>query len=101
VDAFLTGSIIFASAAWTLFTVSYSIRAKWWKTAFGLNMMGVSFVFAVLLARLALLYLFPDAKADLKIFGSAIYVAAGILGVHRFILMEKSQRAKGKHTSLL
>ena len=100
-DTAITIAIIFAAVAWVLFTVSYAIRAKWWKTPFGRNMMGVSAVSALILGRLALLYIDPDFTADLKIFGLVIYLAWGALGFHRFYLMEKAQRSSAKHSSLL
>jgi hypothetical protein len=97
----LTASLVFAAIAWVAFTASYLLRAKWWKTPFGWNMMGVSAVLALIFGRLALLYVDPDVTADLKFFGLAMYVLAGILGFHRLYLMEKAQRTSGKHSSLI
>ena len=101
IDTLLTISLIFAATTWTAFSIAYGILAKWWKTPFGRNMMGVGIVITILLDRLALLYLDPDVTADLKGIGLFIYITFGLLGLQRFILMVKAQRAMGKHESLL
>lgn len=100
-DLALTISLVFAAVTWTLFTLAYATLAKWWKTPFGRNMMGVGVVITILLDRLALLYLDPDVKGDLKFVGILIYISFGLLGLHRFILLVNAQRAMGKHESLL
>ena len=100
-DTAITWSLMFAAVTWAMFTVSYALRAKWWKTPFGRNMMGVSLTFAILFGRLALLYIDPHVTADLKFTGLVIYLLAGGFGAHRFYLMEKAQRSSDKHSSLL
>jgi hypothetical protein len=100
-DTAITASLIFAAISWVGFTASYAVRAKWWKTPFGQNMLGVSAVLALIFGRLAFLYIHPGITADLKVFGLVVYILAGILGLHRLYLMEKSQRSSAKHSSLI
>ena|SRR6478609_5006710 len=100
-DNALTASLIFAAISWVGFTASYAARAKWWKTPFGRNMLGVSAVLTLIFGRLALLYISPSITADLKVFGLTVYILAGILGLHRLYLMEKAQRSTEKHSSLI
>lgn len=92
----LTIALMSASAVWLTFSVWYITRAKWWRTAFGWNTLGVSLIMTIIFTRLAVLYLHPSFKADLQATGLTLYILAAIFGAHRIYLLERAQRGQGK-----
>ena len=84
-------TLLCSTVAWGVFVTWYSVRARWWETPYGRNVMGTGTgIFALLLAFcIALLYgRFPG---DLALWTLA-FLNLGIMAVHRTYHMEKVQR---------
>lgn len=87
-------SILFAAVAWLTCVTWYSITAKWWHNAYGINTWMVSFTITVALTRLAVLVLAPDFLSPLvsSWIGISTYVLLAIAGFQRLYLIDKAQR---------
>lgn len=93
-DIILGWCILIAFAAWLATLTWYMIRAKWWKSAYGINTWLVSFTITVALLRLSILVLAPgylshELSDNVGIF---TYVLLAIGGVQRLYLLELAQR---------
>lgn len=87
----LSIAVSIAAVAWTAFVIYYTIRAKWWKNAYGRNTMLVSAVLAVILLRISILRWWPHlAQHDWV--GVLVYSGAAIAAVRRFLFVEHAQR---------
>ena len=82
-----------AVGAWGLFCIWYTIRAKWWKTAFGHNIFGASFVLFLVLLR-GLLARVVDDYEDIEWISGIVLLAATAYGLQRIIQMERAQRER-------
>lgn len=87
----LTISATFAAATWVLWTIWYTVRARWWKTGIGFNTFLVSAVLAVVLSRIAWARLDIGFKEQAWI-GTTVYVLAGLAAIARYLLFKKAQR---------
>lgn len=92
----------FATLSWVTVVVIYQTRAKWWKSAVGINTMGISLTLSLVLLRLALLQLGVvfDAWGNIA-FGIGAYLALGVFGAQRVYLINEAQKeviANQKHT---
>lgn len=96
-STFIGVALVLAAAAWAAFSLWYMIRARWWKSAYGINTLAVSTVLAIAFTRLAMLTCWPQIRADLEWTGLSVYVLIAALGIHRFFLLEKAQ-AEGERT---
>lgn len=84
-----------ALLAWTILVIWYWIRAKWWKTFMGQNMMGLSILVALSLGlRLVNQVVTPreDYRPWQVILGVAIYGLLAFFGFQRVYFVEQSQR---------
>lgn len=93
----LTIPAVAAGVAWTVFVVWYAIRAKWWKTQVGQNVMILGLLLAFSFDRLAIVILQTDGAVRTTsqvVTGVIMYGLSAFLGVWRTILMEKAQREK-------
>lgn len=88
----LTVALVVAALVWLSFSIWYMVRARWWKTAFGWNTLGVSLALTVILTRLAVLVAYPEVRGDLRVTGLGLYIALALLGSHRLYLLERAQR---------
>lgn len=80
-----------ALAAWGTFIAWYWIRARWWESPVGRNIMGVAFAIFALLALIAAQALWPDyqARTALQV---VVYGGIAALAIQRTGQMEHAQR---------
>lgn len=80
---------------WTTFVVWYWIRATWWKSQIGKNVMILGMLIAFTFDRTAF-YLWQVSHEEISgaqyATGLFTYIAAALIGVQRTYLMEQSQR---------
>lgn len=83
----------FAFLAWVTFVVSYTVRAKWWRSPEGRNVwfvaVSLAFAFGVIVAA----YTWPEYPWR-PVLVPAIYGALGVLGVQRTWQMFRRQRRR-------
>lgn len=80
-----------ALTAWLVFVAWYWIRARWWESPTGRNVMGVAMGVASLLALIAANRTWPDYWLR-PAFQTLVYGALIILGIQRTWQMEREQR---------
>lgn len=88
----LTNSLAYAAAvAWLLFALWYQIRARWWVTPEGRNVMAVALGIVAMLGLAALARVAPDWPgrpwAQLVVFAGLI-----VLAIQRTVQLERAQR---------
>lgn len=84
-----------AGLSWTTFVVWYAIRAKWWRTQIGQNVMILGVLLAFSFDRLAIVILqTPDAiRTPSQIAtGVIMYGLSAAIAIWRTVLVEKAQR---------
>lgn len=91
-ETVINAALIYAALAWTGFSAWYMLRAKWWRTPFGWNTLGVSITLSAIFTLFTLMMAFPSFKVDLRAVGLGFYILIGLLGTHRIILLEREQR---------
>lgn len=94
----LTITVISAASAWFVFLVFYTIVAKWWRGPIGRNTFGVSFVLWVILARLAVLRIWPDMHQS-DVVGIILYALTGFYAFRRGYLVWMAQYRPNKVNS--
>lgn len=82
-----------ATLSWLSVVVIYQTRAKWWRSAVGVNTMGISLTLTLVLLRLTLLHLGVvfDAWGNIA-FGMGAFLTLGAFGVQRAYLINKAQK---------
>lgn len=80
-----------ALLVWTVFIAWYHLRARWWQSYTGRNVMGVAIVVWGLLALIVAQQTWPDyalrTTAQAIVYGGAI-----IFGIQRIVQMVRAQR---------
>lgn len=91
-----------AALSWVTFVVWYQIRATWWKSQIGQNVMILGAMLAFSFVRLALIIWdgTPSHYSPGQVLsGFFTYTIAAVIGVQRTYLMEKAQREYNDHES--
>lgn len=91
---------IAAAVAWTTFVVWYWIRASWWKSQIGQNVMILGAMLSFSFIRLALIIWTGPVhtySTGQVLSGFFTYTVAAAIGVQRTYLMEKAQREYNVH----
>ena len=74
------------------FVALYALRAPWWRTPIGRNLMAVSTAVAVALTLVVLGRLGLRFWAGYQFLAMALYLVVGVLMWHRFILLLRTLR---------
>lgn len=86
-----------ATLAWVGVVVIYWSRATWWKSAVGINTMGISLTLALILIRLTLLQAGVVFSPPGNImFGTGSYLGVAFFGFQRMYLIWDSQARKAR-----
>lgn len=82
---------LFALCAWTVFIGWYWLRARWWKSDIGWNVMGVATAIWLLLCLNVSSIAFPDYELRPYV-RATVYLFLGVVAVQRTIQLEREQR---------
>lgn len=94
-SAVIEVAAIVAFLAWLTFVIWYAMRARWWRSPEGRNVMGVAVALTWALGIIVAAYLWPD-YAIRPWLVLITYVVLAALGVQRTVQMERRQRRHGE-----
>lgn len=81
-----------ALAAALAFSTWYGVRASWWRSPEGRNIMGVSIAVAAVLVLIVLQQFFPDYPGRRAV-QVVVYATVAALFVQRTVQLERAQRS--------
>lgn len=73
------------------FSTWYGLRASWWRSPEGRNIMGVSLAVAAVLVLIVLQQFFPDYPGR-RVVQVVVYTTVALLFVQRTVQLERAQR---------
>lgn len=85
--------IVIAAVTWTGASLWYGLKARWWKSAEGVNAWLTMMSVALLLVRRAVIIVDPTFR-EYDWVGALVYSGVVLTGAHRWYLIEKAQREK-------
>lgn len=84
-----------ALASALVFATWYGVRAAWWRSPEGRNIMGVSVAVAAVLVLIVLQQFFPDYPGR-RVVQVVVYTTVALLFVQRTVQLERAQRRHRK-----